>query len=109
MNQMDIDLQIDTDIEMLCSMVGEMTIDEKKSIANELFKFLFQWHPNLSINHTEDMTRVWFNAKYYVSFQHAIKQFNMQYKDYKITYKLYTNLNSYYDCGIDIYFSKRRV
>ncbi len=109
MAQKEMDVDVDTDVEMLCSTMEQLTIEEKRNDANELFKFLFQWHPNLSVNHTEHMTQVWFNAAYYSSFQQAIKQFNMQNMKYHVTYNLRHNSDSYYDCCIDIYYDKRHV
>lgn len=93
-------VEIDKDIDSLCSSLENMKI---LNITNELFRFLFQWNPNLEISHQYNMTQIKFNSVYYNKFCLAIQAFNKNYSEYNITHSVKHDIQSYYDFIVNIY------
>lgn len=92
-------------MDAICMQMENLSIN---NISNDLFKFLFQWNPNISINNRPDMTEVWFNSNHYLSFQHAIIVFNAKCNTHTIEYYCKQNTESFYDCVIQLRFNEKR-
>lgn len=102
---MEIDKKEEDSMDANCDQLSDLRLP---TIQNELFQFLFKWNPNIAINHSAGMLSIWFNSKYYSSFQNAIQTFNQMHPTYNVLYQ-YLPQSSFYDSYIQIQITRKPI